>query len=695
MRPIDVVCHTHWDREWYLPFEAFQDRLVEVMDEVLDLVGGPYPHFHLDGQTALVDDYLQRRPERAGEVAAHIAAGRLSCGPWVTLADTFSVSGESIVRNLQDGMARARTLGGCCPVAYLPDQFGHASQLPQILAREGFEWAVVWRGVPAAVTRTSFRWRSPDGSEVSALYLPFGYGQGKDLPADPAQLAARLGAEMHRSEPFLAPDEPLLLMAGDDHQRPCAALPDLLRAAGGAGRQARITSLREHVAARTRPVQEVVGELRSAARANLLPNTYSVRVHQKLARARAEHLLERYAEPLAAVVLADDYPEAELGRAWHLLHLNAAHDSVCGCSTDEVARAVDSRTAAAAALAEDVAARALARLACGHRAPGVLAFNPSPFPRAGIDGLGWAVTETPAPPRPVPATSDGTWARWRLPAGEIALAVEDQGDAGDLYTFEPAGEPIRLRPTVTPDGSAIFACDGVEVGLQGWLDPGNPTVLRVAAQVSNRRPDHRLRVLLALPQEAATTRAGSPFDVVVRPRRGEGGPSEPGAACWPARGFALAGGAGLLSEGVFEYELGDGVLAGTLLRCTGTISRPYALTSRRIPAGPAVATPGAQMLGDHVIPFGVVARDPGEDIVRVWERFALPLRVAPLSPGPPAPASGARPIDVEAPALSSVRRRGDGLEVRIYQPFDRTARARVGGRIVELGPHEIATVRLP
>src|SRR3989304_5305304 len=52
-RTFVVVPHTHWDREWYLPFEAFRARLVRMMDALLDLLDRDpeYKHFVLDGQT--------------------------------------------------------------------------------------------------------------------------------------------------------------------------------------------------------------------------------------------------------------------------------------------------------------------------------------------------------------------------------------------------------------------------------------------------------------------------------------------------------------------------------------------------------------------------------------------------------------------------------------------------------------------
>ncbi|HZB00974.1 MAG TPA: alpha-mannosidase, partial [Actinomycetota bacterium] len=130
---VTLVPHTHWDREWYEPFSVFSERLVGMMDTLLDLVTDGFPHFHLDGQTAMIDDYLERRPERADELASRVREGRLSAGPWVTQMDEFLVSGESHVQNLRMGLERARELGADPRVGYLPDQFGHVGQMPRIL----------------------------------------------------------------------------------------------------------------------------------------------------------------------------------------------------------------------------------------------------------------------------------------------------------------------------------------------------------------------------------------------------------------------------------------------------------------------------------------------------------------------------------------------------------------------------------
>lgn len=162
-----LVPHSHWDREWYEPFQRFRVHLVDLLDEVVGWAeSDPRCRFTLDGQTAMVDDYLDVRPEMRDRVASLVRAGRLAIGPWHILLDEFLVSGENIVRNLELGAARAGDLGGRMPVGYLPDQFGHCAQMPQLLRGAGLSHACLWRGVPAAVDRHAFRWQAPDGSAV-------------------------------------------------------------------------------------------------------------------------------------------------------------------------------------------------------------------------------------------------------------------------------------------------------------------------------------------------------------------------------------------------------------------------------------------------------------------------------------------------------------------------------------------------
>jgi hypothetical protein len=389
---VAVVPHTHWDREWYSPFQTFRLRLVELVDRLLDLLERDlsYARFLLDGQTAVIDDYLEIRPEAAPRLARLAASGRVQVGPWMILMDEFMVSGETIVRDLQRGMARATELGGAMHVGYLPDMFGHVAQMPQILRLAGLEHAVVWRGVPAAITQTAFWWEAPDGSRVRAEYLYGSYSNGRDLPDDAKQLVARArGYERELGEAQL-PGGGLLLMNGTDHQLPQPWLGRVVAEANEIQDDYRfvVTSLAEYLPAQ--PVDDLHswhGELRSGARANVLMGVASNRVDVHRACAIAERSLERRAEPLSALLLpASGYPEKLLDLAWRNLVLNSAHDSSCACSHDDVVDAVTVRYQEARHIGDGLTRNAVRALAAvvDAEAGATLVVNPTPGDRTGI-----------------------------------------------------------------------------------------------------------------------------------------------------------------------------------------------------------------------------------------------------------------------------------------------------------------------
>ena len=51
-RLVAVVAHTHWDREWYAPYEHFRARLAGVLDEVLAHAGSATRRFGAFSSTA-------------------------------------------------------------------------------------------------------------------------------------------------------------------------------------------------------------------------------------------------------------------------------------------------------------------------------------------------------------------------------------------------------------------------------------------------------------------------------------------------------------------------------------------------------------------------------------------------------------------------------------------------------------------
>jgi mannosylglycerate hydrolase len=496
-RRVHIVPHTHWDREWYQSFQTFRLRLVDLLDDLLPRMEADpaYARFLLDGQLAVVDDYLAVRPDAEDRLRRLVGSGRIAVGPWYTLPDEFLVSGETLVRNLQLGLRVGDRFGGAMAVGYLPDMFGHVAQMPQLLAGFGFAHAVVWRGVPSAIGRSGFWWQALDGTTVRAEYMPQGYSNGSALPDDAKAFVRAVSGFAARWRDLIR--GPVLWMNGDDHQMPQPWLGRLVAEANDLQDELelRVVSLAEHLAsAPTDRLPTWTGELRSGARANLLMGVVSNRVDVRQAAARAERALQQGAEPLSALFLpADRWPGALLDEAWRDLVLNSAHDSVCACSIDEVCDAVLHRYAEAADIADGLADRALARLAArvGHDGP--LVVNPSARARGGVVELVLPGSEAPT----------GTQLRGAQPDEAVMLE-------GPLELVLPSAEEVDWVPGVqafsveTVDGTTLVSnqragsgqlvTPDVRAELAALADTG-PVRLRV-------RQPAKVRVLAYVPSVA-------------------------------------------------------------------------------------------------------------------------------------------------------------------------------------------------
>jgi mannosylglycerate hydrolase len=267
---------------------------------------------------------------------------------------------------------------------------------------------------------------------------------------------------------------------------------------------------------------------------------------------------------------------------------------------------------------------------------------------------------------------------------DLGLRLVVEPDIGDLYTFCPApfGEPVEVK-----DSDYL----GLAVALRCTRRVDEEFV-RVTGTIRNARPDHRLRMHVPLAFPAQGSVAAAPFELVQRPVASEGGYEAP-SPTWPASGAVYAGGTAVLGEGVFEYEVIEGrMLAITLLRCTGSISRPSGMPTRWASAGPLVAAPGGQMLGEWEVSLGIWPNAELDRLLEMRERFALPLLTAPAPGGGDLAASGTL-LELERAQLSSVRRREGALEVRVWNPSNEQCRVRVGAQEIELGPARIVTVR--
>ncbi len=400
-----LIAHTHWDREWYLPRAAFVARLVPAMDDLITrLEAEPcIRSFLLDGQTVLVEDYLRVRPERADAVRHLVREGRLQVGPWYVLADEQVPSGESLVRNLLAGARDAEGVGGRSNVLYSPDAFGHPAVWPTVAREFGIGGGVLWRGLGGdALDGDLFRWFGRDGQSVLLYHLPpQGYEAGMDLPADPRKLPAAW-ARLRSNLVARARTSHVAVFVGADHHAVHPALCRLRELISELEPDAsvRISRLDEYLdaaGAEAALVPALRGELRwSYGYTWTLQGVHGTRAGLKRRHSEAELWLERVAEPLAALAagLGLATPTGVLREAWRTLLRSQFHDSIGGCTSDEVARRVAARIEDAELMAREVARLSLdalsgndpdrARDDPAESAPRLLLWNPAARSRGGV-----------------------------------------------------------------------------------------------------------------------------------------------------------------------------------------------------------------------------------------------------------------------------------------------------------------------
>ncbi len=489
-----LVSHTHWDRAWYVPFQEFRIRLVRLIDRLLDLLHAnpDFGAFMLDGQTSVLEDYLEVRPQRAAELQAFCQAGRIQIGPWYILADEFLSSPEALIRNLMWGHRMGVPYGGVMKAGYVPDGFGHIAQLPQILRGFGIDSAFFWRGMGAEGDRlgTEFEWVAPDGSSVTAILMPYGYHNVSNLGygihwGDTSQMvfdADLAQDQIHDAIERLKPwthTQALLLMNGIDHAEPEPHIPQILARANRELADSIITqgTLLDHL----RRVRSTgvdlpcfTGEFRWGRYSEVLQGVYSTRIYLKQANYRVETLLERYVEPLAVFAWLSgagvpDGIEDLIWLAWRTLIQSQAHDDLYGSGVDQTHREtlyrIEQAGQAGQALLRSLE-RALARQVDCSRQAGIplIVFNP----------LNWPRRETVI--------------------GEVAFDFDDPTPAG----FRVVDGKGRQIP------SQVLADQGEQVWME-VLKANRKRILRLAIQAE--APACGYRVYFIQPVSAGATQA--------------------------------------------------------------------------------------------------------------------------------------------------------------------------------------------
>ena len=399
MKKIDVhvVTHTHWDREWYEPFEIFKGRLINLVDGLTENIG-KYPdfkHFMLDGQTIVLEDYLKEHPQGKENLVELIREGKVIVGPWYILPDEFLVTGEAMIRNFLIGQDVLKSLEiPSMQVGYLPDMFGHNAYTPSVLKGLGLKAAVIWRGVGDACRETEFIWKSPNGDEIPTVNLVHSYSNGAHFGRSISEMKEVFSKEIESLLEHKTTNN-LLIMNGTDHEFPIYELPEKFHSWEKEFKvnltHSTIENYVDSVIREKPSLKKVQGELKDPKYEPVLKDVTSTRIYLKLLNFDAQQLFVRYVEPLSAYLWMNDEEVNvnEIKDGWKLILKSQPHDSICGCSVDAVHKDVESRLMNSIEIGSSLVAKYMREISNGmdivpNIGIPILVFNPYEHERSSV-----------------------------------------------------------------------------------------------------------------------------------------------------------------------------------------------------------------------------------------------------------------------------------------------------------------------
>lgn len=415
-RHIQALGHAHLDMAWLWPVAETWDAAERTFQSALDLQND-YPDLVFGHSTpALYAWMAEHRPALFSQIQQRVQEGRwdVIAGLWVE-PDFNVVQGESIVRQVLYGQRYTQaTFGQVSAIAWLPDSFGFCWQLPQIFRQGGIEYFATlklgWNDT-TQFPYSLFRWRSPDGSEITSVMLPpIGVG------IDPVKMAQTSSAWEQSTQEAIA----LWLPGVGDHGGgPTRDMLETARRWQQSPFFPRLTFGTAHQFVRSLATQNLP-LWQDELYLELHRGCYTTHADQKWFNRRCEEALYQAElwSSIAALMIGQDYPAPALETAWKQVLFNQFHDILPGSSIPQVFVDANQDWQAALDTAQTLRDRALQAIAAHCRPPypcpeakPVLLVNSLPWQRSQAISLAlpaahWQVVDHQGNPLPLQRTSD-------------------------------------------------------------------------------------------------------------------------------------------------------------------------------------------------------------------------------------------------------------------------------------------------
>ncbi len=657
-KEVIAYLHTHWDREWYREYEIFRLRLLKVFDNIIEMLNlDKIPSFYFDGQVCALQDYLELRPEQEVNIRDLISRKKLFIGPFYCLVDEFLTDGICFRKNLEIGLKIAKEFGCEDFIGYFSDTFGHSKNVPLILQEFGINKAIVWRGVGNLPSEFIF-------NGVNTVNLVRGYfmdvfSSKKSIIEKADFLKSNLDKIAKKSSDIL------LLPIGADHLGVPLDIADQIKQVNEL-----LDDYKIHLGSPFEYFEKVKfktkfdDELRDNSSTFILPGCYSARTKLKQLNTLCSYKLD-----LANKIqnnFGNQYASA-IEYAYKLLLQNQAHDSICGCSTDDVHSQCEIRYKQILQIANTI----INEIKQEQEKNTAISFNYENkykileyesdkidantqiiYKRKGFpDNLLYDTSKIPVTEdytyiytqlKEFNATNDKTdlfvtdckisnlHLNFEIKNGKLNLYDGNKyyenfiefvryNDLGDTYNYAPdlndSGEIAQIK-------SAHIVSDGplrAEIKLLTTFFNVNiflnkkSRLLNFKIKWNNLLTNKLWQVKFNFDKPVKETYSEDMnvlikrrFDTEYNIRRNL--PTERGYEAKtntaPMQRFVWANGCGIVTKGLTEYEVYKNSLSITILRSIGIISNPKN-PARTTPAGPPIPVIGAQQIGENQAEFAI------------------------------------------------------------------------------------------